>query len=644
MAPVLNVYDLARKKTAVLQNAYNITETQELNNIYSLTFDLPATDPKAELVRGFHYVRYGEEGQLYRIVKVDPSESDTSILNISCEHVIAVLCDNVMFGAVQYGGTDISTVETINYILSRQDEQRWVLDECDFDFEFEYNWEQENLLNALYSVPKEFVSPYKWVFDTIHFPWRISLKRIDETAKPEYYIRARLNLLSSSSTNDFADICTRLYPLGYGEGVNQLTIKDVNNGVPYLQAPPNVVAQYGIKEKVMVDRSFESADTLKAYAETLLANLQTPSYTRQFDVTDLYPITGKEIDNAEVGKICKLTEDGTITYITKTVRKLDEAGNLQIDLSSKTTDVAATIADLADRVRIESVYSQGATQLYQHSKDANATPDKGMILSLYFPTEMKQINKVLLRMQLKRFRAYSQSTAAGGGSTQTSSGGSTSGSTSQATGAGGFSANVTSSEIWQYADYDYAYTGAASGGTFDTGDSYRMSSETGNAVTNTPTPYSGGEGHYHSFYRPYHHYHSVKINIPALAMNKKQLSHTHNVSLSAGATSHSHSFNIGEHTHSVTIPTHTHAIETGIFESGSPSGFDIYVGGEKKNTDGMIGSTSYNDDITAWLIDSSGTIPRNRWIDIEIRPNDKAYIVTSVFVQGFVQSRGGGNY
>ena len=38
MADLLNVYDLTRKKTAVLQNAFGITETQVLNKIYSLDF------------------------------------------------------------------------------------------------------------------------------------------------------------------------------------------------------------------------------------------------------------------------------------------------------------------------------------------------------------------------------------------------------------------------------------------------------------------------------------------------------------------------------------------------------------------------------------------------------------------------------
>ena len=637
----INVFDLNRKKTAVLQNAFNITETQELNNIYTLSFSIPSDDIKTAYIQPFHFVRYSENGQLYRIVNTTLDDNDTSILNVTCEHAIATLCDNVMFGAVQYGGTGIKTREVISYILSKQITKNWVLGECDFEYQYEYNWEQENLLNALYSIPKEFTNAYKWTFNTLSYPWRINLKKIDQTAKPEYYLRAKRNLLGSSTGKDYADVCTRIYPLGYGEGVNQLTIKDVNNGVPYLNASASAIVQYGIKEKVLVDRSFESAESLKAYAQTVLDNLQTPGLTRNFNVVDLYPITSVDIDNAEVGKVCKLTEDGTIAYITKTVRVLDEAGNLSIDLSTKVTDVVETIADLADRVRIESVYSQGATQLYQHSKDANATPSKGMILSLSFPSEMKQINKVLLRMQLKKFRAYSQTTSSGGGSTQTSSSGGGTGSTSASTGSSTISANVTSGTAWQYDQFEYAYTGAATGSAKNTGNDITVDNSSKYGTTGSPntTTFSG---HTHSYTRNYTHYHSYTISIPALAISKQQLAHSHSVKLS-GVGSHSHSFSLGSHTHSVTIPAHTHSITPGIFESGNPTGFDIYVGGKKKNTS-IISSTSFNDDITQWLVNSDGLIPRNSWIDIEIRPNDNAYIVSSVFVQGFVQSRGGGNY
>ena len=290
MSDFLNVYDMNRQKTAVLQNAFDITETQELNKIYTLDFSIPSTDEKTKFLQPFHYVRYGDTGQLYRIIKSDLQDGDTGILNISCEHVIATLCDDLMFGAVQYGGGTIRTSQVITWLLSRQTTQNWALTECDFDRRFEYLWEQENILNALYSIPKEFSKAYKWTFDTTTYPWRLSLKAIDETIHPEYYIRAKRNMLSSGTAQDFADICTRIYPLGYGEGVNQLTIKDVNNGVPYLQSPDSIVALYGIKQKVLVDRRFENAEALKEYAQTTLDALQVPSMSRQFDVVDFIPV------------------------------------------------------------------------------------------------------------------------------------------------------------------------------------------------------------------------------------------------------------------------------------------------------------------------------------------------------------------
>ena len=633
----INVYNLNRKKTAVLQNAFNITETQELNKIYTLTFSIPSDDNKAQYCQPFHYVRYSETGQLYRIIDSALDESDTSVLKVSCEHVIATLVDNVMFGNVQYGGTGLHTAAVIRYILSRQDTQNWVLGECDFDRQFEYNWEQENLLNALYSIPKEFASAYKWSFNTLSYPWQISLKQIDATAKPEYYLRAKRNLLGTNTASDYADICTRIYPLGYGEGVNQLTIKDVNNGVPYLQAPASVVAQYGIKEKVLVDRRFESADSLKAYAQTMLDALQTPSMTRSFSVIDLYPITSNSIDNAEVGKICKLTGDNTVTYITRTSRVLDQPGNLTIDLSTKSTNVADTIADLADRVRIESVYAQGATQLYQHSKDANATNDKGMILSLYFPQEMKQINKVMLKVELGRFRAYSQATESGGGSSQTSQGGSASGQTSQNTGSGGFSttASGTTDPIWGGDQSWLVYK------TFNCGFTSNHTSDY--STWNTGQQQGSGTTHTHTYYKVIDHYHTGSVPV-TIYLAKQEFSHTHGVSLSISGsqTSHTHSFNIGNHTHQVNIPAHSHSIAAGIYEVGTASSsFGIYVGGTLKQT---ISSTRWEGDITQWLLDESGLIPRDSWIKVEIRPNAMAYVISSVFVQGFVQSRGGGNY
>lgn len=690
MADLLNVYDLTRKKTAVLQNAFGITETQELNKIYSLDFSIPSSDEKCKFIQPFHYVRYGNNGQLYRIIKSSLDDSITGVLKVSCEHVITTLCDDLMFGAIQYGGGKITTSAVIVWLLEKQSIKNWQLAvksdgkyDCDFDRKFEYLWEQETLLNALYSIPKEFSKAYKWEFNTTNYPWTLSLKAIDETINPEYYIRAKSNLLSSGSEQNFADICTRIYPLGYGEGVNQLTIKEAKvtgiqrntkgvainatvsdtsttkYGNTYIQSPSNITDLYGIKEKVLVDRRFEDANSLFSYAKTTLEALQVPSMSRSFNVVDLYPLTNQDIDNAASGKICKMTMDGTIAYITKTTRVLDDPGNLQIELSTKVTDVADTIADLADRVRIESVYAQGATQLYQHSKEANAAPDegKGMSLNLYFPSEMKQINKVLLKIELKPFRSYSATTSsdkidltttenrefnastteAGGGSVETGAAG------------GNSTINIsgTTGTVWDQGgeSLTISNTGNNIGGITMSNDDTSWSSGTTSSVDGS----SGTHSHTFAYGTPSH---THGFTIPGFTMyvSKSQLAHGHGLDLK-GVGKHSHSVSFSAHRHTVTFPTHSHnitmpkhshSIIPGIFESSErATQFYIYVNGKRVAT---VKATTYDGDITKWLLNDSNMIPRNSWIRIEIRPDKLAYVVSSVFVQGFVQSRGGGNY
>ena len=495
-----------------------------------------------------------------------------------------------------------------------------------------------------------------------------------------------------------------------------------------------------------MDRRFENAESLKAYAQSMLDLYQEPSMSRSFDVTDLYALTAQPWDNAEVGKICKMTQDNTTAYITKCRWQRDKAGDLQIDLSTKATDIASSVADLADRIRIESVYAQGATQLYQHSKDANATPQKGMVLSLYFPSEMRQINKVLLRLKLNRFRSYSQTTDAGGASTRTSSEGgastrtsseggastqtsSSGGGSTQTSSSGGGStqtssqggatgststsgggtldvklsgtAAVTDNANWN--DYFYSHNnssnlivsnsnpdgkttsagthkhGLSIGGSTATAEVY-LESVPGSAWhAHSLSPYASGSmdengSHQHDIWTNAHnhyfsvfslkHNHSVSIDVTSNVEGQTGFqhshtfsigshthtvsipSHTHNITIpshthTVSIPNHTHNISIPNHTHTVSIPSHTHNISAGIYESGNATAFDIYVGNTKKAT---VQATSYDGDITQWLLNNKNQVPRDQWIDVTIVPNDLAYVVSSVFVQGFVQSRGGGNY
>ena len=359
MNEYLNCYDRSMRKVAILQNAYNIEETQEINQLYQLTFSIPADDVKTEFLQAFCYIRWNEDGQLYRIKNRSYDyRDDSETLRIECEHVFATLLDNVMFGEFTYGGGTVKTSDTIDYILGMQSVQNWVLDGCDFDRRFEYTWHHETLLNALLNIPKEFGEDYMWDFNTSVYPWRLYLRKLDGTILPEFYIRAEQNLLGSTDDRNFTSIFTRIYGLGgTDEEGNQLTIESVNDGLPYLEAPADIIQKYGLIEYILIDQRFTNPETLKAYMSALLTRAVEPGMSRSFDVVDLYPLTNSDINRARVGALTKFTRDNTVVFITKTTRVLDEPGNLNIEFATYAGNLTDIIIDLSEAVHIQSAYT-----------------------------------------------------------------------------------------------------------------------------------------------------------------------------------------------------------------------------------------------------------------------------------------------
>lgn len=663
---MLEVYDLQRRKTAILQNAFNKTEHEEINGVATFTFSLPADDDKNDYCRPFHYVCYND-GQWYRIVSPSASIESEGIITYQCEHVIATLIDDVVFGQHVVGNLGTYTEDCIRYVLSKQSVQRWVLAECDFRRQYEYAWENENLLAALFSIPNLFNAPYMWKYDTSVYPWRLSLKEIDESAAPKFYIRANKNLLSYEENKAAQEICTKLYCLGYGEGVNQLGIASVNNGSPFLLAPQAKIDEFGLITRIFVDRRFEDAASLLERGKAILAELQEPTSAKTFSVADLYELTRDDLDKAEIGRIARFTEDGTQTYITALNRNHDVVGDMQITLKTKAVDVAATIADLADRQRIEQVYSQGATQIYAQSVQANATASVKAKLNFFIPAEMRIVNAVKLKISLAPFRSYSQATSGGGASVNTTSSGggtnttSSAGGGSQYTSSAGGGGSTTSS-----AGGGTSTTSGSGGGTSTTsGASSRSTSEAALGEIRGNTGYTGSDtqqktgstnSHYHYYYAGGQHRHQIWVD----ASHSHSMSHTHTISIDSHShtisigshshtvniPSHSHVVNIGSHTHSITlydhshtvsIPEHTHGIVQGIFEFGNPSAAGLYINGVLKANIGNNAEV----DITQYLLSDNGKIARGSWHKVEVLPNALAYVTIDMVVQGFIQSRGG---
>lgn len=617
---MLEIFDKNRQRIAIAENAYDVSEDQKINALWYLYFSLPFDDSKNAYCQPFNYVRF-DGGELYRIMPAATTIDETGGIAYQCEHVLATLLDNVLFGYHVVGNLGVYTADCINYVLDHQITKNWVLHECEFRRQFEYGWEQETLLSALFSIASP-LSGYMWETDTSVYPWRLSLRNLGDRTMPELYIRHAWNMLSFEESRDPQQVCTRLYPLGYGEGVNQLSIASINNGLPYIQSPQSYIDKYGIVERIWIDRRYEDVESLLSAAQVMLAELQEP--VRQFTI-GFAELDSSDYNVARIGKRMRVEHPDTgekiDTYITGIKYDHGDITTSEITVANRSTDIASSVADMADRQRIEQAYAQGATQLYAQSLQANCDSKNGAVINFYIPSEMRIINKVEAKVRVGSFRAYSKATDTSDSSTQTSTngGGSTQASTSgggstQTTTAGGGqtssetaleSSNVLPNQTTGQAVHNHGVP---------TGTRLAICDENWNIVNSTVWVPSGAHTHPG-------HTHTVQ-------------DHSHSVTI----PSHSHNVTIPAHSHNVTIPAHGHEITPGIYFYGSPKRFDVYVNNRFRTS---VEKLDEEIDLTPYLVDDdSKLIPRGQWLSVEIRPDDLAYASIDLYVQGFVQSRG----
>lgn len=654
---------------------------------------LPVEDPGNEYCQMFNEVEIFDGGrrvELFRIISSPEAAylpGGGGTVTYQCEHVLGTLMDNVLFqyhevGGNLFGGSNEVTRECIEYVLARQSVPRWKLGACEFQRQYQYSWENETLLRALLSIAKPLDEEYLWTYDTTQRPWTINLVKADSQVSSE--LRYARNMAQITKEVDASDVVTRLYPLGYGEGVNQLTIRDVNGGVPYLDVPGTENDPEGRKERVWQDGRFEIAASLLARAKAILQEQQTPYYSYSVQGYDLYPLTGDSFDLFVPGRMVRVNDQEDGILITARVREVSKKdvlgapGDVTITIANKARSAADAIASLADRASINELHAQGATVVWQDSFADNADKDHPIEQTVEIPAECVRINKLRLTWTIKPFRNYSRGAEAGGGSTATSSAGGGSVATSSAAGAStrtssaGGSTQVTVEQRvsstnlavgaplrsdtgadMYYTDNNSAQTTSSAGGHLHTVLSHNHSfSDT----------YSLSWGHTHSVSQTgldggttggVNNYALKSISISgmtgsATSTTSSASSHSHTVAahnhyfrhFHTGAVtitvpgqtisipSHTHTVQTVDHTHNVSIDSHMHTVEIPTHSHDNIPG--IYDGPSVSsvtitvdNVPVPADATGANElDLTPYLSkDEAGKILRNVEHKIVITPN-----------------------
>lgn len=606
------IYDKSMNLIGVLQNATEVGYKHKNNDLYTAKFKLPVNDAKNELCNTFSIVDIfdGDESKgKYRILDMPDADvtSEGAFNEYSCEHVIAFLLNDVIDGYLELGGTGVSTATVIIAILAKQTVQRWKLGRCDFDYQFQYSWENTNLLEALFSIPTCFEDKYRWTYDTSSYPWTINLIR--QGSERDCEIRRKRNMNAIKRKMDSSRLCTRLYCKGSGEGVNQLTIAEVNDGKPYIDADAATIAKYGILCSHYIDLTCTDASTLLAKGKQILKEIKAPVFTYTASAIDLYKATGYSWDKFDEGKNVRVVDEEKaldIDAMIIEVSKNDVDGkplDMSITISSKSSDVSSDLEDLSRRAAITAQYSQGATNLYSQQYADNADAGHPAVIRVYIPDSCVKINQVLLSWQCSAFRAYSQGAEAGGNTTTTSGDG---GGATPTSDSGGGTTTTTRTTTF-YNNY--------SGTTSYTDRLY------------TDDAHGSGDEHTHFMSHKHDYADSMYIDFPALTVE---------------LPSHTHSVTVPSHSHSVTLPSHTHEITYGIYEGKTAQSCTLKV----DNNVAQEGVQSGNDiDIIPYLSkDTHGKINRGTWHTIEIIPDCMTRIEANLFVQTFVTSYRGGNY
>ncbi len=410
----ITIYNIHMQKVAHLENAFDISYECPLNEIWTAAFSLPADDEKNQYCQPFYFAEVfdnDERLELYRILKPKFNrQSSGTVKTYQCEHVLATLLDDVLFLYHTVGNLGVYSRDVIQYILNRQNVIRWKLGTCEFDRQFEYNWENENLLGALFSVPQPFAEDYMWTYDTTSFPWTLKLVRPDDTMQT--YIRYGINMQSITKEEDASQLVTLMLGLGYGEGVNQLTFSDLNGGLPYVKAEQEFIDRYGLITGVFVDKRIEYPETLLATTIANLNEAKTPAITYAVDASEIYQLTKDPVDRFQTGvRVRVIDEELGIDINARVVNKkkgnvLGAPGDVQLEIANKTKTVAGSIADLHNRQYISDVYSQGATNIDVKNFDENIDFSYPGIIKVWVPEQTTRINSMVLNWGLEKYRYF----------------------------------------------------------------------------------------------------------------------------------------------------------------------------------------------------------------------------------------------
>lgn len=289
-------------------------------------------------------------GFVWIVSKVD-TDYNTNTRTLSCDHVISILKNYIIFGELKTstlaGGGSAKTCKAktaMANILNWYAPADFKLGDWPKRYENvtgAYSFNGDDVFSALETISTTLDDCW-WEYDLTKRPFILHI-RDRQQSRIETELRMSKNIQNAKVTIDKSKMFNRLFPIGK----NELKLTEVNGKKQKYIEDQDSIADFGIICKTMTNGEKETESALLEWAGTQLKLNKDPAVTVTVSAMDLSQQTGEPMDHIMLGSNCRMPLPGYKTTIIERINKMSWSDKLS-DPNSITVTMANTRTDVAE--------------------------------------------------------------------------------------------------------------------------------------------------------------------------------------------------------------------------------------------------------------------------------------------------------
>ncbi len=315
------VLDKDGNAEAVLDNAYDIIVTSEINGIDTLEFKLPFRDGKRIYLENEKQVRIVSDTYRIRTVTDEKSEQGAAVTTIYAEAAFYDLGFSVKKEEATFNA-DTADVP-MAYALK---DTNWDLGTVNVSTKRTWTCQEKNALAILRKVQD--IHGGDLIFDNANHVVNLVTFSGEDSGVLFCY---KKNMKSIQRVIDTTSLITRLY--AYGK--DGMTFASINGGKEYVE---DTTYTSEIRVSTLDCSNFTNPYQMKEYTEMRLADYASPRISYVLSAMDLSVLTGYEHESWKLGDVVTVMDDDLdFKFKTRIVRReynLQEPWNTVLELST----------------------------------------------------------------------------------------------------------------------------------------------------------------------------------------------------------------------------------------------------------------------------------------------------------------------